>query len=96
MTAWPGMSLWSPRRARSKKVERSVDLGQGSQVELDDLRVVQQLLASAGVCVGALIKHIPTITYLETATGVLLHHDHTHPGTVDLPGADEDLILKSG
>ena len=59
-------------------------LDQGAEVQLDHLRVREQLTAGTGVGVGALIEHVAPMADLQTPAGVLLDHDDRDPGLVDL------------
>ena len=70
-------------------------LGQGAEVELDDLGVVEELVAGAGVGVAALVEHVAAVADLQAAAGVLLDHHDRHAGVVDLPAADEHLVLEA-
>jgi hypothetical protein len=41
-----------------------IDLGQGAEVEIDDLWVVEEFLAGAGVGVAALVEDVPAMSDL--------------------------------
>src|SRR5690606_33911690 len=85
---WRRGATGSPCRAGS------VDLREGPQVQLDDLRVVQQLAAGARVGVAALVEHVTPVGDLQAAARVLLdHHDRDAAG-VDLLHLLEDLVLE--
>ena len=71
-------------RARERRLSR---LGQRAEVELDHLRVGEQLAARAGVGVAALVEHVAAVAHLQAAAGVLLDHQDRHAGVVDLLAA---------
>src|SRR5690554_7499906 len=54
---------------------RSGLLGECAEVELDDLRVVEQVGAAALVGVAALVEHVRPVGDEEAAPRVLLDHD---------------------
>src|SRR5690242_5507266 len=58
-------------------------LGEGAEVELDDLGVVGELAAGAAVGVSALVEHVAAVADLQAATGVLLDHHDADAGLVD-------------
>ena len=57
---------------------------EGTEVELNDAGVVQQLTSRTGVRVFTLIQDICSVTNLEAPPGVLLNHDGGHAGFVNL------------
>ncbi len=74
----------------------SVGLGEGPQVELDDLGVVQQLSARSRVRVRTLVEHVATIGDEQAAPGVLFHHHDGGAGGVDRGDTVEHVVLHRG
>src|SRR5690606_41559153 len=58
-------------------------LGEGSEVQLDDLGVVGELAAGAGVGVAALVEHVAAMADLQAAPGGLIHPDDRDAGLGD-------------
>jgi hypothetical protein len=92
----PFAALGVPFRRHTGRERRGLGLGEGAEVELDDLGVVGEILTGAGVGVLALVEDVPAVDDLQAAPGVLLDDDHGHPRLVDLPDAYEYLVLEGG
>src|SRR6476469_5350022 len=102
MAGWatPPVRTSKPASNRSSSADEapptggaSSRLGQCPQVQLDDLGILEQFVAGAGVRVGALVEDVAAMADLQAPAGVLLDHDDRHPGLVDLTAADEHLVL---
>ena len=82
--------------ARSRAVDRRsglLDLGEGAEVELDDLGIREQRVAGAFVGVAALIEHVAAVGDLEHPAGVLLDDQHRNADVVDARDALEHVVL---
>ncbi len=66
---------------------------QRSQVEVDDLGIVQQLATLSGVGVSALIQNVCPVGDLETAAGILLNHQDGNAAVGDEPHSLEHQVL---
>ena len=89
---------------RSERAQRANDggrkpsaasgFGQGPEVELDHVRVGQQIAAGSRIGVAALVEHVAAVHDLETASGVLLDHQDRHTRGIDRAALDEHLVLQ--
>src|SRR5690606_28752925 len=91
----PGPS-WGPGRCVAAGMPASglvLDVGQGPQVELDDLGVAGQLLTGAGVGVLALVQHVGAVRDVQALASILLDHQDRHAGGVDRGDGLKDAVL---
>ena len=78
-------ALEGPVRASDAMEQWVLNVGaEVTEVEADDLLVIEQLSAGARVGILTLVKHVATVTDLQTTASVLLDHDGRHAGLVDL------------
>src|SRR6266545_5953313 len=83
--AWTLRLLW-----------HGVDPGGAAQVEIDDLRVVQERRAGSLEPVASEIEDVTAARHRQRATRVLLDHQDRHAGRVDLANLLEDRLHRKG
>ena len=64
-----------------------------TQIEFDDLWVIQQISTGPRVCIRALVENVTTIADTECFVGVLFNDQDAHPGRRDPSNAVEHVVL---
>src|SRR5699024_11610911 len=82
-----------PHEPVPTQAHRESTLGERSQVQLDHIRIVQQIRTRSRIRVTALVQNITSVTDLQAKPGILLHHHHRHTRGVDLLDPLEDVLL---
>ena len=82
------------RLSSPRNTYRELRLGQGPQVQLNDLRITSKGNSGARVGVLALIHDIAAVHDLQAPRGVLLDDNHRDTGLVDFLNPDEYFVLQ--
>src|SRR4051812_394581 len=82
-----------PTRAmRSSDLALRVDPAGAAEIEVDHLRVVQEVRAAALEAIAPEVEHVAAVRHRERAACVLLDHEDRHAPLVDLADLVEDRV----
>ena len=71
----------------------SLDPAEGSQIQVDDLWIVEEVSSRSSVGVLSLVEDVGTVRDLKASPGILLDHDDRHAGVGDVANPLEHEVL---